>query len=545
MDPDESLRLPTQWSDRRRWETFRACRTVLAVARTYTSTVRLLDALSVFRSDERVHVLFAFDPTSAFGDGVPELLAEAGVRLVPWDGVPALDCDLVLTASENVDLDQLDAPVVVLPHGIGFHKNVPDSRGAGDRVSGVVPERYLRGKRVWMAVSHPGQREQLRPGRPDAADRCVVIGDAVHDRMVASLPLREHYRRALGVGRRQRLVVLTSTWRDDSLLGAWPRLPALLLEELPYDEYRVAVVTHPNIRSWHGDFHTGQVMADARAMGLLRIPPSGGWQAALVAADAVVGDHGSVTLYGAALDRPVLLASSSTTTIADTPPQRLARVAPRLDPGRSLREQVAHAIDTHPPGRYGDLAARMFARRGEAVRALRDLLYERLELDVPSAHVPVPAVADPRAEADPPRAFTVHSRVAAPGVLDVWRHPTRGRGDTRRAGGLYTHLSCYEDEPDRLLVDNATVVVRARVTGREEAGEWALAALSHYPAAFMAVAAGDRECHALLRDGRRLTASGDGDASSVAAALYTCVRAGVGGRVTVRAGGLGTELHVC
>ncbi|MFC7740294.1 hypothetical protein ACFQXA_03960 [Nocardiopsis composta] len=39
------------------------------------------------------------------------------------------------------------------------------------------------------------------------------------------------------------------------------------------------------------------------------IPPEQGWQAALVAADAVIGDHGSVTYYAAALGRPVLLAA--------------------------------------------------------------------------------------------------------------------------------------------------------------------------------------------------------------------------------------------
>ncbi|RJL20695.1 hypothetical protein [Bailinhaonella thermotolerans] len=344
-------------AERARWQTFDCPRTVLAIARTHTSALRLLDALTVFDGDERVQVLFAFDESSAFGGGVARSLAERGARVVPWEEVRDLDHDLALTASENVDLGRVDGPVVVLPHGIGFHKYVPDSNGGGERVSGVVPVRHLRGKDVLMAVSHPAQRDALRPVCPEAAERCVVVGDPVLDRLTASLPLRDLYRAELGVARHQRLVVLTSTWGRDSLLGARPRLPAELLAALPADEYRVALAAHPNIASWHGEFHLSQALAGARAAGLLRLPPADGWQAALVAADLVIGDHGSVTLYAAALDRPLLLNPPSATTVPGTPPADLARSAPRLSADHDLAEQLARAADAHVPGRFADLTA--------------------------------------------------------------------------------------------------------------------------------------------------------------------------------------------
>lgn len=523
--------------DRRRWATFTPERTILAIARTYTSTVRLLDALTAFRGDFRVEVLFTFDDSSAFREGVTDLLHDAGVRCVPWEKIGELDYDLALTASENVDLEPVDAPIVVLPHGIGFHKYVPDSAGHTERVSGVVPARHLRDNRVWMAISHPEQREQLRHDRGDAAGRCRVIGDPTYDRLCASLPLRDHYRGRLGVAPDQRLVVITSTWRGDSLLGGWRDLPARLLGELPADEYRVAAVLHPNIHSWHGAFHTAQVFADAYAAGLLRIPPVDGWRAALIAADLVIGDHGSVTLYGAGLDRPVLLGSTGTTTVPGTPPEELARTADRLTPGLPLREQIERGIDTYPPGRFAGLTERMFARRGEAVPALRELLYRRLGLPEPDRPAALLAVPDPHPDVAEPRSFAVHSRLSAPGRIRLWRYPAAVAGAGTSGPGVLRHLSVGEDEPDRLLPANASVIVRRYPV--EDADAWIRATLRRYPGALLAACTLGDGCLAGLRDGTRISATGPHDDVALAAsAVYTCLRTGIpiGGRITLCTG---------
>lgn len=523
----------SRWAagERRRWETFAPERTVLAIARTFTSTVRLLDVLSAFRGDFRVEVVFTVDETSAFGDGVHRLLREAGARVVPWNQIDRLDCQLVLTASENVDLESVTAPIVVVPHGIGFHKYVPDSRSGADRVSGVVPERYLRGRRLWMAISHPEQRELLTA---EAAERCVVTGDPTFDHLVASLPLRASYRARLGLGPSQRLVVLTSTWRSDSLLGAWRELPARLLAELPADEYRVAAVMHPNINSWHGGLHTARGFADAYAAGLLRVPPERGWQAALIAADVIVGDHGSVTLYGAALDRPTLLGSTARTTVAGTPPEALAGMANRLTPDRSLREQVEHAISSHPPGRFAGLAERMFARPGEGVRAMRELLYGALDLPVPDSPAALRAVPALCPEVAEPRSFVVYSRLVDRRV-DLWRFPAAAGATSAPHPAALRHLSVAEDEPDRRLPENASVIIGSGPPCGAE--EWISRTLDVHPGALMAVTGTSDGCVAGFRDGVRVRASGQ-DPALAASVIYTCVRTGTraDGAFTIRTG---------
>jgi hypothetical protein len=185
-------------SDAGRWETIGTERTVLAAVRTGTSAYRVLDGLAVFRGDRRIRTLFTFDDSSAFSVGADAFLAGLGAHAIPWAEVADHPVDLMLTASENVDFQRIDAPIVVLPHGIGFHRYVPDSETQGTRLSGLVPESRLR-ENVWMLVSHPRQRDQLTVEYPEAARHCVVAGDLTYDRLTVSQVLREEYRQRLGV----------------------------------------------------------------------------------------------------------------------------------------------------------------------------------------------------------------------------------------------------------------------------------------------------------------------------------------------------------
>ncbi|WP_399029914.1 hypothetical protein [Streptomyces sp. 15-116A] len=117
-------------------------------------------------------------------------------------------------------------------------------------------------------LSHPEQLERLRAGCPEAAPTAVLAGDPCYDRILAALPHRDRFRRALGVAAGQRLVVVSSTWAPRSLFGGTasdlddllPWLLSRLPAELPADEYRTAAVLHPNIWYGHGP---GQVQRRA------------------------------------------------------------------------------------------------------------------------------------------------------------------------------------------------------------------------------------------------------------------------------------------
>jgi hypothetical protein len=533
----------------------------VGVARTVTSTVRVLDVLRpVLRDDPRVDLLMAYDPTSAFSGGVLELLGSLGIRTIPWEQFRALSPapDLIVTATENADLvDESGActtPVLALLHGVGFHKQVPDARGDGDRLAGMVPEALL--PRALLALSHPGQAAQLRESFPASADRTVLVGDPCHDMLHAGQDLRARYRRALGIDDGRRLVVISSTWRDRSVLGQDTTLPARLLAQLPLDDYAVALVTHPNIPAAHGSYQLDTVLSSALDAGLLRIPPEHGWQATLLAADLLIGDHGSVTFYGAALGTPLLLgAFADAEVVAGTPMAELGRIAPRLDPAAPLLPQVERAVADHDAALFRKLGESALIAPGRALPRLRALVYDAIGLSAPRHRIPLLAPADPA-----PYPWPVQRAVHLTTRLDretrqvtVWRHPAAvadfspvsgdtGMTDIADESDIgCRHLHCNDEELDLGLRQRAATLAS---TDPQRA-------LDRHPRARLAVGpVADGRCRILLDDGRVLAASITGtppDPALLCAVVHTLVCAGAPpvGRFVLAVGPHEGEVTLC
>ncbi|WP_150252786.1 hypothetical protein [Nocardiopsis deserti] len=495
-----------------RWRTFDGP-VVLALARTFTSAVRVLESLTLFRGDTRVLFVFAYDGTSAFNAGTERLLAEHQVCLVPWESRLEVEPALVLTATENADLTGFSCPVVVLPHGVGFQKYVPDHRSGGVRLSGVPRPEFHDADNVHLVLSHPAQREQLRAARVPLAEHAVVVGDPARDRLLAGRRMRDRYRERMGVRPDQRLVVATSTWGPEGLIGSRPLLPGSLLGALPHDGYRVAAVLHPNVWFAHSPWQVRHMLADALDAGLLLIPPHSGWGAAMVAADCVVGDHGSVTLYGAAMDHPVLLAAMGSESVPGTAVSELARTAARLAP-EDLRRQVEAAIDGHRPGLHSGAADLAFAHPGQGWRRLTELLYGLLGLEPrPSDRVGEdtgrslpPPVADPATGT--PRSFEVHGRLEGPQEVSLERFPAASRTVPDPPHGTFRHLCAYETEERDALANSASVVCRDAPPGEADhgtapAGSWAARTLRSYPGALAVACATGPGTLLVVRDGRR------------------------------------------
>ncbi|NGN69565.1 hypothetical protein G5C51_37475, partial [Streptomyces sp. A7024] len=97
-----------------------AARRVLFVVRNAATLHRLLDVLPVFAGDPRITPLFTLAPGSDYDTGVLARLDREGARTVPWPP-PRKSCDLAISASRNGPLHELDAPLVLLPHGAGFN----------------------------------------------------------------------------------------------------------------------------------------------------------------------------------------------------------------------------------------------------------------------------------------------------------------------------------------------------------------------------------------------------------------------------------------
>ncbi|MFI5843483.1 hypothetical protein ACIA8K_27630, partial [Catenuloplanes sp. NPDC051500] len=503
-----------------RWVTVAAERTLLAVARTVTSTGRVLDAVQLLRDDPRVQVVFTVNDTSPFSAGVSELLQRAGARVIPWNRLSESRFDAAVTASENTELQAIEAPVLVLQHGVGFHKDLPNSRGDGRRLAGTVRAADLRGRRVLIAVTHPQQAAQLAEADPEVSANAVLIADPMVDRMRAARLLRRRYRAALGLGDR-RLVVVSSTWGRQSLIGRWPDLPARLLAALNADTHRVATVLHPNVTAGHGGLQLRLWLAAARDGGLLMVPPDAGWQAMLAAADCVVGDHSSMSLLAAAAGVPLLLAPLADEVVPGTPMTSLSRSARRLDVRLPLAAQVEEAISTYRPGRYAEAVEGTFA----AARPLRGVLYELLGLPEPDEPAPLVAWPPPVPTRVEVCSFVVRTRVRDDGV-EVSRFPAAVRRHVAApADGWTGHLSVGDDEWDLRMLQNAEVLTRAATSAESEAWEWTSTVLREFAGSTMACAGTVNGCVATFRDGRRVTAESDSpDVVTLAACLHALAR---------------------
>ncbi|GAA1164963.1 hypothetical protein F4556_006869 [Kitasatospora gansuensis] len=372
------------------WATLPDCKRVLFVIHTLVYGQRLQDLLPLLRADLRINVVFTVAP-HAFNAGVPEFLHRLGGIVLPWREAVRTDFDLVLAAGSQ-GVEQLRGPLLRLPHGAG-HIKLSRLADTSDRSVGGLGRRYLtwQGRVVpsAIALAHRSDLDTLARSCPEALPVASVIGDACYDRIAASLPLREDYRRALGLRPAERLVLVCSTWGLGSSFNRLDALLPRLLAELPTDTYRTALLVHPNVFAGHGRWQIDAWLHAHARRGVGLIPPETDWRQLLIAADHLIGDHGSVTLYGALTRTPMLLARFPFQDVnPDSPAAQLARTAPALSLGHSLADQLAYTQERHRPAEFEAIAAGISSEPGGFNRNARALIYRLLGLGEP-AYEPV------------------------------------------------------------------------------------------------------------------------------------------------------------
>ncbi|WSD72723.1 CDP-glycerol glycerophosphotransferase family protein [Streptomyces sp. NBC_01591] len=393
-------------------------------------------------------------PGSDFGVDALSVIDDVGGRTLPWDEACRCTYDLVLTASPKGELGLLRGRRVLFPHGAGFNKSIP-GEGSADSASGLDPEYLLSSDDdappALHALAHPDQVARLAAASPRAAERAKVVGDPTLERILTSLPLRDRYRTALGTKSRT-LIVLASTWGPESLLRQRPELPAELAAHLPHDEYQLALIVHPNERSRLGRYELTERLSPALDAGMVLAGPYEEWASVLIAADALITDHGSTALYySAARDRPVLnVHRAGAELIPGSPMDVLLRRIPELGPAEAVQE----ALKAYRPGTGHAAARAAFAGQGEALSALRTEVYALLGLTPPTHHTRPRLLPSPAAATRTPAAFDVHATISEDGVRIDRRpagigppghhlaveHGAAGEQLARTAGLLYCRL---------------------------------------------------------------------------------------------------------
>lgn len=375
--------------DTRSWRASDDRHTVLAVVRSATCGQHLLDVVRLLESDPRVKVAFTTD-SDMFDQGVDRLLRDVEAVLVPWQDATTREFGIAI-ATDLAAVRRLRAPSIVMPFGERIEAAVVREARRRDLRCATGAHRVIHrcgAGPTSIVLAHDAEAVRLTRVYPEALSVTTVVGDPTFDRLTASLPLRGFYRRALGVGSRQRLVVVVARYATCPHV-AWADLLAGLSAQLPPEEYRVLALFSPESGSG------GVGMADCLRGGLSVFPPEGDWRAALVAADWII-DDGAVGPYGTVTGVPVLLHGIDDAGIAPgSALAELARVAPRLSPYRPLEPQLREAAAWHRPDRHRPVLERITSEPGRFNRNMRSLMYRHLGLRQPSSIPTTDPVAPP------------------------------------------------------------------------------------------------------------------------------------------------------
>ncbi|MFJ5234757.1 translation initiation factor 2 [Kitasatospora sp. NPDC088391] len=431
---------------------------VLLAFRSAVTLHRLLDVLPVFEGDDRIDRWFTLVPGSEFDMDALAALDRSGARVMDFEQAREHHFDLIIFASPKGALTSLSArSKALLPHGAGFNKTFHDE-GSPGIPSGLDPAFLLEDGEPWAdlhGLGHGSELARLAEHCPQSVPKAVVVGDPTLDRLRDSLGLRERYRTDLGVDDQTLLAVL-STHGDESLLARHHDLPLELTLRLPVDSYRVALVIHPNKVSEKGLQNLAEYLLPAQRAGLLLPSSYQEWASVLIAADAVLTDHGSTALYAAALGHAVILDGydGGTELIPGTPMAQLLAAAPRFTRASELPELLRKATGPDP----SEFTAETFAHPDRALPLLRTELYRLLDLTPPrtppkprllpppvAPHAPASSLAV-RAEVEGRRVrverfpnsteLPFHHRVAHHGAVGfaeqrsaevLWRRPGTGR----------------------------------------------------------------------------------------------------------------------
>ncbi|MFI5783329.1 hypothetical protein [Nocardia sp. NPDC051570] len=468
------------------------------MAHNTTATTRLFDTLGILARDPRIRIYFTRPQSSPFDTDTREFLATHGATEIEWQDAVALDFDMTISASYGGELHRLQAPLIVIPHGMGYNKyqnkeqrtknKEQRTKNKEQSVFGLSPDWLLHDGKVVPSVivlSHTEQRERLRRSCPQAVSRTLIAGDICYDRLRASRPFRPSYRRAYGLRTAQRLIVISTTWGPDSILGTISDLPRKLAAELPVDEYRIALALHPNIRSFHSRWQVSEYLSDSARAGVEVLDDVQDWRTAVVAADLIVGDHGSIPFYGAALGIPLLLATAPVQSVApDSPSAQLLGTAPRLDIDADIRQQIERTISEHRPDHYTDIARLTTSAPDEGAALLRTVMYRTLNLPEPAEAVDITVLPLPAQTLDGPDSHLVRVRLGADRSADITRFPAE-RLHASLDNGPETHLSVGMREPLRHWLDRADVVIG---TSGPDTDQWISDTLSRLPGCALAAA---------------------------------------------------------
>lgn len=485
-------------------------RYLLVVVRTHTSLDRVLELLEVVGQGVSLAIKFVLDAGSAFAREVGAKLRALGAEEVTWETARRTHWDAIFAAHVDhqlAELTELSGNLFLIPHGIGYNRKRLASTGGRQGPAGLSSYELTAFGQVFPALIGLSSDEQRTRMCVEARDRGIVIGDMVLDKLVAHAHLKPYFQEDLKIGDRK-LIVVSSTWGRRSTFATQKDVITRLVADLPSDEYAVALVLHPNVWWGESQFEIKVYLRDACDSGLLIIDHTT-WQGAIVAADLVVGDHGSVTGYAVSMGLPVLIAADGAAELDDDSPLAALHAAlPHITDEKPLREQVERALNDHRPEDWKPYTDRLFELPGEGLARAANALRGLMGLP-PLTESPRPRDAEsPKIVAGKPARSHRVIVTTSSGIEHVERFPSFLKPADELTDPMLV-ISAREVDP--VTRDNADIIVRAEPLSDDKAAQWMSAELAR-PSTSASLVAATTECDRVLvrfRNDQAVTARGD------------------------------------
>lgn len=402
--------------------TFPYQKTVLMIVRSPTTLERSVELAQHLFKDIRIQTFFTVpDNRSSFGNDLELRIHQKHLPFIPWQQARATSFDLGIIASSIDDFPELDMPLLLISHGPGATSN-RSLHGVNNAHSDISTASISKHSRTICLVSE--DERALYSSHRDL----ITIGDPVFDSLFLSIHHRQEFRNALQAETRK-IIVVSSTWNLNSSVASHPQFINELLQRLPQDEYIIAAILHPNIWVGHGEWQIYTWLHDAIDAGLRLIPYDGGWQATIVAADYVLGDNGSVSIYANELGIPTGLISYSPDEnldqrgvirkLANT--TRINTIDGVLDFISDESNHDVHLDEHHIRAR----AATDFANLGNSMSAFAQLAYSKLGLTPPQPVLEGLQLKPPQVQIIQPLSnwCTFHQKTEQPTFFSIIRTP--------------------------------------------------------------------------------------------------------------------------
>lgn len=297
-------------------------------------------------------------------------LLEYGVK-IPLISLPQALCtpwDLIIFADHNnTRWFHPDIPKIKYGHGLTSGK----SYGPGGSWAYGQSALDSSGEPLYkvMFVESVYYQDAALCENPALKSNLAVVGSLMADKLLTLNKDRVAIRQELGLKDEDKVLIIISTWGPKSLIQ---RFGMHLLDQLPEigKDYKIYFIIHPlNDSLSFADKNAlwERLESYARASVAMRVDPTQPWFPYLVAADIMLTDHTSLSLYYALLEKPLFFVPIATEAIGqESLIWRLYQLQKPYNLEINLKNQLEQTLERFCINRHREVVDLVLNERGNA-----------------------------------------------------------------------------------------------------------------------------------------------------------------------------------